>query len=228
MQARRALSRTALLLLLAGTGWLLTCQRGNAAPVAEFPTHLTGARLALVFTGDDGTTSAIQTLATRLAARGIPSVVIASSETPDTPIATGREIDQLVRAHLATWHRERLLLVGTGRGAGLLPFVANRIGHDLRDRVDAIVLVDLPERVSFRRRWKRPWRVTPRPTDLPILPELERMRGTPLLCLYERDDRNAFCPTLDSALATRDVASTHDPWIADGDQLAHRVLAFAH
>jgi len=226
MTPRHVVARIAMSLLLAGSAWFASCRHGDAEPVAEFPSTLRGARLAFVFTGDDGATAAIRELARRLARAGVPSVVVASGETPDSPRETGDEIDRLVRQHLSGWDRDRLLLIGAARGAGMLPFVANRMGRDLRDRVDAIVLVDVPERVSFRREWKLPWRAVPRPTDLPILPELERMRGIPLLCLYERGDREAFCPSLDPALVKREVAPRSISWGSDGDALARRVLAF--
>ncbi|MCC6930706.1 MAG: hypothetical protein IT359_17080 [Gemmatimonadaceae bacterium] len=227
MTPRHAIARIAVPLLLAASAALASCRPGRAEPVAEFPSTTQGARLAFVFTGDDGATAAIRELARRLARAGIPSVVVASDDTPDSPRATGDEIDRLVRQHLSEWDRDRLLLIGAARGAGMLPFVANRMGRDLRDRVDAIVLVDVPERVSFRREWKRPWRADPSPTDLPILPELERMRGIPLLCLYERGDRDAFCPSLDPALVKRDVAPHSVSWDDDGGELARRVLSFA-
>ena len=226
MTPRRVLTRLVAPLLLAGVVWLVAHRRGDAEPVAEFPTALQGSRLAFVFAGDDGATAAMRELARRLARAGVPSVVVASGDAPDSPTATGNEIDRLVRQHLSEWGRERLLLIGAARGAGMLPFVANRMGRDLRDRVDAIVLVDVPERVSFRREWKRPWRAVPRPTDLPILPELERMRGIPLLCLYERGDRDAFCPSLDPALVKRESSPRGVSWGADGSALARRVLAF--
>lgn len=227
MSPRHLLTRIAVPLLLAGGAWLTSCRHGDAEPVAEFPSARQGARLAFVFAGDDGATAAIRELARRLAHAGVPSVVVESGAAPDSPRATGDEIDRLVRQHLSAWGRERLLLIGAARGAGMLPFVANRMGRDLRDRVDAIVLVDVPERVSFRREWTRPWRAVPRPTDLPILPELERMRGIPLLCLYERGDRDAFCPSLDPALVKREAAPRSVSWGSDGDALARRVLAFA-
>lgn len=227
MTPRRLVSRAAVLLLLAGSGWLTTCRLGDAQPVAEFPSKANGARLAFVFTGDEGATPAIRALARDLARAGVPSVVIASGDTPDSPLATGHEIEKLVRQHLTQWDRSRLLLVGAARGAGMVPFIANRMGRDLRDRVDAVVLVDVPERVSFRHQWKRPWRVTPRPTDLPILPELERMRGIPLFCLYEHGDRDAFCPSLDPSLVRREAAPQGVSWGHDGDALAARVIAYA-
>lgn len=228
MRPRLALARVIAPLLLAGSAWLLTCRRGDAEPVAEYPARSSGARLALVFTGDDGLTPAMRTLARDLAAGGVPSVVFTIAGWSESPDAASAAMGAIVRQHLTKWSRERLLLLGSARGAGMAPFVANRMGRDLRDRVDAVILLDPPERVSFHRRWQGPWRAAPRPTDLPLLPELERMRGIPLLCLYRRDDRDAFCPTLEPALVRRELAPRTNSGHRAGDAIAARVLAFAH
>lgn len=227
MRPRLALVRIVAPLLLTGSAWLLTCRRGDAAPIAEYPARGSGARLALVFTGDDGLTPAMRTLAQDLAASGVPSVVFSIAGWSESPDAASAAMGAIVRQHLTQWRRERLLLVGSARGAGMAPFVANRMGHDLRDRVEAVVLLDPPERVSFRRRWLGSWRAAPRPTDLPVLPELERMRGIPLLCLYRRDDRDAFCPTLEPALVHRELAPPVSSGNRAGHAIAARVLTFA-
>lgn len=227
MRPRHAFFGVAVPLLLAGAAWRMSGGRPDAEPVAEYPVRTGGARLALILAGDAGLTPALRALARHLADNGVPSVVLTTTGWPESPGAASAEVGIVARTHLATWARDRLLLLGTARGAGMAPFVANRMERDLRERVDAVVLLDPPERVSFQRRWRRPWRASPRPTDLPILPELERMRGIPLLCLYRRDDRDAFCPALDPALARREPVAERGKVARDGDALAARVLAFA-
>lgn len=206
---------------------LAACDGAAAGVVSEFPPGATGPRLAVIVTGDDGATSMIRALARHLATDGLPSVVLSPTDSLVSPGATSAAIERVVRAHMAQWHRERIVVVGVARGASMAPFVANRLSSDLRSRVDAVIMREPRPRVSLRRRWRVPWRSGARPTDIPLLPELERMRGTPLLCLYRAGERDAFCPSLDGTLAQREV----DPAPGDDERagalLARRVLAFS-
>lgn len=218
--------RYSLSFALAASLAAVACTRGAGGTMAEFPSTLPGTQLAVILTGDDGITAIIDTLAQALADDGIPSVVVTPSAASESPDAAGAAIDRVARVHLAHWGRERLLLLGTARGASIAPFVANRLSDDLRDRMDALVLTGLRSRVSFRRQWPEPWRQTPRPTDLPVLPELERLRGHPILCLYRESDGDTFCPSLDPTLAHRDRIPVHRAGVSDGAALAARVARF--
>jgi type IV secretory pathway VirJ component len=40
-----------------------------------------------------------------------------------------------------------------------------------------------------------------RPKDYPVLPEIEKMRGTRILCFYGTDDKDAVAPRIDPGLA---------------------------
>jgi type IV secretory pathway VirJ component len=197
--------------------------RTAEATVAEYPADGPGDRLALILTGDDGVTTTIASLANHLARAGVPSVVLTPAAASETPDAAGASMDRIARAHLKAWSRDRLLLLGTARGASITPFVANRIGRDLRDRVEGIVLFGLQSRVSFTRRWHQLWRQTPSPTDLPVLPELERLRGLPILCLYRDPARDSFCSSLDPTLAQRELAPARADGESEGAALAARV-----
>lgn len=194
--------------------------------MAEYPSRIAGERLALILTGDDGVTASIQALATQLARTGVPAVVLTPDGNADSPDATSAVIDRVARTHLAAWGRGRLLMLGAARGADIIPFVVNRIGDDLRDRVDGIVLFGLESRVSFPHHWRQPWRSTPDPTGLPVLPELERLRGVRMLCLYRNPARETFCSSLDPTLAQRDRAPERADGEREGVALARRVTRF--
>ncbi|HMN09386.1 MAG TPA: AcvB/VirJ family lysyl-phosphatidylglycerol hydrolase [Gemmatimonadaceae bacterium] len=221
------MSRWLVAALLVAGALLVASPRRGAGTLTEYPPGAKGARLALIVTGDDGATSTIRSLARHLATDGMPSVVLTPADTLATPGAASAAVERVVREHLARWQRERLVVIGLARGAGMAPFVANRLAGDLRSRLDAVVMREPHSRVNFRRRWHAPWRQGTLPTDLPLLPELERMRGTPLLCLYRDGERDAFCPSLDATLARHEV----DPAPGDGERagalLARRVIEFA-
>ena len=211
-----------------GAWWTMDAAGARpTAPVSEFPSSVAGSRLALILTGDAGPTAPVRDLARVLARAGLPSLAVAPEADRASPARAGVAIDQLLRDHLARWDRQHVLVIGYARGAGMAPFVANRIGRDLRSRIDGLVLVGLAPRVSFRRRWGDRWRRGPRPTDLPVLPELERLRGIPVLCLYkEGEDGDAFCSSLEPGLVHREVRPILEDGETEGTAVARRVLDF--
>ena len=211
-----------------GVGWCALDARvsSDARPLAEYPSHTAGARLAVILSGDPQAATPVRELARRLAGAGLPSLVVPPGDAQDTPSSSAQRVEGLLRDRLARWDRQRVLLVGYARGAGMAPFVANRIGHDLRDRIDGVVLVGLTPRVSFRRRWRDHWTLDPRPTDLPVLPELERLRGVPLLCLYHEADPGHFCASLDAASAHRVARPIPNDGERESDAVARQVFVF--
>lgn len=213
-----------LLASLLGCGWL-SPPRGDE--VSEFPTTASGAKLALVLTGNDRLTADVRDLAERLARMGTPAIQIARGWGATSPESAGASAAQLARDHLARWHRERVLLIGLGDGAGITPFVANRLDTELLARVDAIVLYGLAPRASFRSRWNARLTGKAHPTDPPVLPELERLRGVPIVCLYDRGDVGSFCPSLEAGLIHSEVATEPSREETLGAVVAERVLQFA-
>lgn len=227
MRSRSRVSRWLPATLLLVATLLFVFPRRHAGALSEYPSGARGARLALIVVGDDEAKSTVISLARHLATAGMPSVVLIPSDTLTSPGAASSAVERVVRDHLARWQRQRLVVIGLARGAGMAPFVANRLAGDLRNRLDAVVMREPRPRVNFRRRWRAPWRRGASPTDLPLLPELERMRGTPLLCLYREGEHDAFCPSLDATLAEHEV----DPASEDGERagaiLARRIIQFA-
>lgn len=208
--------------------WVLDARaNGAGAMEMEMPPAGAGERLALVLTGEGRRPSAsVQELVMGLARGGLPTIAIGAETADATPGMVGERVDSVLRDLMARWHRGRIVLVGYHEGAGMAPFVANRIGADLRSRIDLLALAGLQPRVGFRRGPGRWLERLPRPTDLPVIPELERLRGIPVLCVdRESSSREVFCSSLAHGLVQR--RSGVDPSDDDrgGDAVARRILA---
>ena len=56
---------------------------------------------------------------------------------------------------------------------------------------------------ATRLRVEAPWKagVPPPPAGQPLLPELEKLRGRPILCLYGQQEDDSLCPDLPPGLA---------------------------
>jgi type IV secretory pathway VirJ component len=109
-------------------------------------------------------------------------------------------VGEAVRRYERVWNRQRLVVVGYSRGADIAPFVVNRLASDLHANVDGVVLLGPAGRASFEMTIREVVGAKARATDLPVMPELERLRGTPLVCAYGKEERGSFCSRVDSTL----------------------------
>ncbi len=180
-------------------------------PLTEVPAAAPGQWLALFMTGDGGYVSADRQLTRELSDSGIAVLVLDSraylARRP-TPDQASRDVATAITEHLERWSRSRVLLIGSSRGADLLPFIANRFPDTLRNRVDLMVLFALGRWASFQFHFIDLFMDRHRSSDLPVSPELERLRGTRILCLYGAGDDGSFCNGADSTLVDSVVAGS--------------------
>ena len=65
-------------------------------------------------------------------------------------------------------------------------------------------MLGLATTASFEFHWTDLVKDTPRPTDLAIKPELERLRGTPMVCVFGSDEKSSGCRDAPDGLLRRD------------------------
>jgi type IV secretory pathway VirJ component len=174
-------------------------------PLVEVPaTRPETDMLAVVLSGDGGWAGIDRDIGGGLAAAGIPVVGWNSLDyywTPRTPDEAAGDLARVLRHYLSAWRKRRAILAGYSRGADVLPFLATRLPDDLRHRV-ALVALLAPERaVSFTFHLSDWLDSRPRPDALPLAPELARLHGVPVLCIYGGDDADSLCPTLAAGVA---------------------------
>jgi type IV secretory pathway VirJ component len=201
------------LLVLAGTLGLGACtiqHRGKPGsdvadlPLIEIPAAGSDSIFAILITGDGGWAAADRGLATSLTAHGVPVVGLSAPRylTPArTPDESARDLARILRYYEAAWQRNRVVVIGYSRGADIAPFMVARLPDELRRHVVLVALLGPAEWVGFEYHVVDLVANIHRPGDLPVLPEVERLRGTPVLCIYGRGDRHAICPELDPSLA---------------------------
>lgn len=160
--------------------------------------------LAVFLSGDGGWADIDKQIGEVLATRGVDVVgfddrayLRGGQRTPD---GTAMDVARVAAAYLSRWNDQRLVLLGYSRGADLLPFVATRLPPALRTRLALMAMLGLQERASFKYRFSDLWATRSRPSDIPIRPELERLRGLNILCVYGRDEDEALCRDVDPTL----------------------------
>ncbi len=201
------------LLALAGSLALAACTiqhdgspGGDVAdlPLIEVPAGGSDSVFAILITGDGGWAAADRGLAAALRTRGVPVVGLDAPRylTPArTPDESARDLARILRHYRSRWQRNRVVVIGYSRGADIAPFMVARLPDELRRQVALVALLGPGEWVGFEYHVVDLIANIHRRGDLPVLPEVERLRGTPVLCIYGRDDRHAICPELDPALA---------------------------
>jgi type IV secretory pathway VirJ component len=176
--------------------------------------------LAVILTGDGGWAPADKGIAAALTAEGVDVVALDSRRylmQPRTPDEAGSDLEQLLRYYLAAWGKERVAIIGYSRGAELAPFMAARLAPDLRRRLAVVALLGPSEWANFQFHWIDLVKDKSRGTDLPVRPELEKLRGTPLLCIYGATDGRSICPTLDPTLVRAVARERHGHFVHKGE-----------
>ncbi|MFN8571118.1 MAG: AcvB/VirJ family lysyl-phosphatidylglycerol hydrolase [Gemmatimonadaceae bacterium] len=210
---RRTFSFACLSLAMAcplGTIWARTpndsLSRPTDLPIHEVPAAQAGRWIAVFITGDGGWVGADRALAQELASRGVAVVALDARaylrSKKRSPGSAADDAGRILRFYEELWNRDQVALIGYSRGADMMPFIANRLAADLKGQVGLVALLGLAPRASFEFHWSDLIRDTRKSTDLPVEPELERLRGKRILCVYGVDDRGSACRGVERGLAT--------------------------
>ena len=161
--------------------------------------------MAVILTGDGGYGVTDKGIARSLAEHGIPVVVLNSLHyfrKRRTPEIASADLERILRHYLPLWNRERAVLVGYSLGADVLPFMLNRLPPDLRARVPVLALLGVSAEAEFQFHLTDWLGSHHQKNALPVLPELERLRGLRILCFYGNQDKDTVCNQLDQGLVT--------------------------
>jgi type IV secretory pathway VirJ component len=173
-------------------------------PLIERPAlQDTAQTLVVLLTGDGGWASADEKVATGLRARGAAVIGLNMRSylgERKTPEQAADDVGCIAEYFSGVWHRSRLMLLGYSRGADIAPFVAARWPEVLRGRLNMVALVSPSRRANFKFHLIDLFRDVERDDDLSLGPELQRLRGLRVICIYGAEDRTSGCPGSDPQL----------------------------
>ena len=86
-------------------------------------------------------------------------------------------------------------------------------------------MLALQERASFRYRFSDLWATHSRPSDIPIRPELERLRGANMMCVYGHDEEESLCRKVDTTLVHPEVRPGKHHFDGDYRAIASLILS---
>jgi type IV secretory pathway VirJ component len=201
-------------------------------PVVEVPPRPDAAPtdiLAVILSGDGGWAGLDKEVAQALAEHGIPVAGLDSLRyfwTARTPQGLAADLDSLARYYLQHFGKKRVLLIGYSQGADVLPFAVNRLAPATRARVALVVLMGMSEHAVFEFHVSN-W-LSDDNSGPATMPEVSRITGVPILCIYGEGDNDSLCPKLDAAtVAVVKLPGGHH-FNGDYARLAREILAAAN
>ncbi|MDP9007097.1 MAG: type IV secretion system protein VirJ [Pseudomonadota bacterium] len=171
----------------------------SAAPSAAAPAAAAPAdAFAIIMSGDGGWAGLDQDIAAALSARGIPVVGLDSLRyywTARTPEGVAADTDRMIRYYLSHFNKKRVLLIGYSQGADVLPFAVNRLPDATRASVVLTAILGMSDHALFEFHVSS-W-ISDDTSGPATLPEVNRITGMPVLCIYGEDEHESLCPKLD-------------------------------
>jgi len=170
-------------------------------PVVTLGARVPSDRFAVMVTGDGGWRRIDQKITDRLRAAGIPIVGFIASDyfrKRRTPDESACALERVIRYYRIQWRRNKVLLIGYSRGADVLPFMASRLPRDLRDATQLIALLGLEPSIDFKYwpAWSLNGYLHKEP-QYAVKPEVEKLKGQNVLCIYGAKEKNSLCHALD-------------------------------
>ncbi|HEY0745903.1 MAG TPA: AcvB/VirJ family lysyl-phosphatidylglycerol hydrolase, partial [Steroidobacteraceae bacterium] len=168
--------------------------------VAAKPGSQPSDTFAILISGDGGWAGLDQDIAGALSAKGIPVVGLDSLRyfwTARTPEGVAADTDRMIRYYSSHFGKKRVLLIGYSQGADVLPFAVNRLPQAAKAQVALMAILGMSEHALFEFHVSS-W-ISDDNSGPPTLPEVNRITGVPVLCIYGEDEPDSLCPKLDPA-----------------------------
>lgn len=153
---------------------------------------------AIIMSGDGGWAGIDRDVAAALSAKGIFVVGLDSLRyywTKRTPEGLAADTDKMIRYYLAHLSKQRVLLIGYSQGADVLPFAVNRLPAATKAHVSLTAILGMSEHALFEFHVSS-W-ISDDTSGPETLPEVNRISGIPVLCIYGEDEHDSLCPKLD-------------------------------
>jgi len=154
--------------------------------------------IAIMLSGDGGWAGIDKEVAAALAAQGITVVGVDSLRyfwSPRTPEGLAADLDRMVKYYLSGPKLRRVILIGYSQGADVLPFAVNRLSDATRSHVILAALMGMSEHALFEFHLTS-W-ISNSKAGLATQPEVDRISGIPVLCIYGNGEDDSLCPRLD-------------------------------
>jgi len=184
---------------------------------------------AIMLSGDGGWAGLDKEVAAALSANGIAVVGLDSLRyfwTARTPEGLAADLSRMIDYYVTHLGKQRVLLAGYSQGADVLPFAVNRLTPAARSRVALTAVMGMSEHALFEFHMSN-W-ISDDNSGPPTLPEVARIGGMTVLCIYGEEETDSLCPRLDPHKVT--IMKLKGGHHFDGDYaaLARTIMTSTH
>lgn len=147
--------------------------------------------MVLLITGDGGWKGFDPVLANQFVSKGVPVVALNALHyfwTQRTPAESTQTITGMLNTYLRSWHKKSFILIGYSFGADVLPFIVNRLPHDLLIDCRGVVFIspgsttDFEIHISQMLGRKENWRYN-------VVREIQNLKTKKALFFFGKEDR---------------------------------------
>jgi type IV secretory pathway VirJ component len=192
-------------------------------PVVDVPTpNPTADYFAIILSGDGGWASIDKQIGDEMAQAGVPVVGFNSLQYfwhQRSPDEIAADLERIIRHYQSALHRDKVVLIGYSRGADVLPLMASRLPGAMLDQVRLMAFLGIEHETNLEFRLGD-WLAAQHQASYKLLPELQKLAGRPMLCLYGAKEGDTLCP--DAPAGLMDVVKLEGGHHFDGD---YRALA---
>lgn len=153
----------------------------------------------IMISGDGGWWDLDRAVAETLAKHGVPMVGISSYryfKKGCTPESTTADMTRVLRHYMAKWNKQGIILAGYSLGAEIIPFVANRIPDDLKQRVRWIVSIGPSAQTIFELHVTDLLKLPSSAKSYAVEPEIDALKNMKFLCVGSDKDTECICSKL--------------------------------
>ncbi len=187
-----------------------------------------GGMLAIMLSGDGGWAGLDKEVAAALNTAGVTVIGLDSLRYfwgARTPEGLAADLERIIGAYGGKSAPQGVALIGYSQGADVLPFAVNRLSEASRSRIKLAALLGISTHAVFEFHLGN-W-VSDDNSGPATLPEIERMNGVRILCVYGADEADSPCAKLDPRRITVTKLPGGHHFDGDYGSLARAILAAA-
>ena len=207
--------------------------RGELRDLPLTEVHAKGAAkdaLAVIVTGSGGYVGLDRRMGNNFAERGVPVVGLSSLAyfwKPRDPDVSAHDLARILDHYLTAWRKSRAIVVGYSQGADVVPFMVDRLPDELRSHVSVVALIGPDGGARFDLHPDGWISRRPEPEELPEAPEIPKLKGIRVLCIYGARETKSLCRQLDPGLAKELQVPGGHGFEGDASVIADHALAEA-
>ncbi len=119
-----------------------------------------------------------------------------------TPEEASGALAKAINHYSRKWAKNRVVVLGYSFGADVLAFLVSRLPERLKSFVEAAVFLNPVKYAGFEIHLSDWIGIDSGETQFKTGPEIEKLRGKKLLCIYGEDEEDSLCPELPNDLVS--------------------------